>query len=430
MKISIKKIIFIALVIIVLCSIGLGLYFGLGKTDNGQEGGDNDNPVQGPESLPFEYVLINDIEGNSGYSITNMNIDCSENGILTIPESYNGLPIIGIASLNKEKLDDNNAYNTNITEIRIPKSVKFFDGYTFMGMTGLTKVVFEQGNNITEIPTCAFKNCFSLSTIENLDNITKIETQAFYNCSSLLKFNFSEKVDFIEATAFVGCTSLTSFSVHLDNPVFCSIDGVIFNKQGTGLLNYPQGKTETAYVVPDLATEIMGYAIYGNKYLKEIDLNNVVMIRRYGLAECSNLSMITTNNLDFLELDALEGTSWLQNQTTEIIKLGNVLVSYTGTESELEITGIMSIAPRAFAGNKTLQKITLNEAGYLRNIGAEAFCGCDNLREVYLLGNNIVYVSSTTFDKNSNLKIYVPHPLLQQYLNNQIWQAYNTMLQA
>ena len=56
-----------------------------------------------------------------------------------------------------------------------------------------------------------------------------------------------------------GCTSLTEITVAEDNPNYCSVDGVLFNKDKTELIEYPAAK-EGAYTIPEGVTK----ASFGN----------------------------------------------------------------------------------------------------------------------------------------------------------------------
>jgi len=63
-------------------------------------------------------------------------------------------------------------------------------------------------------------------------------------------------------TKMDGCLPcLKSFAVHPNNPVFASEDGVLFNKDKTKLIAYPQGAYGD-YVIPDSVTEIAPFAFY------------------------------------------------------------------------------------------------------------------------------------------------------------------------
>ena len=53
---------------------------------------------------------------------------------------------------------------------------------------------------------------------------------------------------------FKGCTALESIEVDEDNPALKSVDGILFNKDGSKLYAYPAGKKADSYVVPEDVT--------------------------------------------------------------------------------------------------------------------------------------------------------------------------------
>jgi hypothetical protein len=57
------------------------------------------------------------------------------------------------------------------------------------------------------------------------------------------------------------CSGLTDYIVHPDNPVFASLDGVLFNKDKTVLILCPEAR-QGDYVVPASVTKIEERAFY------------------------------------------------------------------------------------------------------------------------------------------------------------------------
>lgn len=76
-----------------------------------------------------------------------------------------------------------------------------------------------------------------------------IGPDAFAGCSSLVSVHIAASVSDIWETAFARCTSLTSISVDPANRDFSSVDGVLFDKHKSKLLQYPAGLTGP-YAVP------------------------------------------------------------------------------------------------------------------------------------------------------------------------------------
>ena len=123
----------------------------------------------------------------------------------------------------------------NLTSVTIPSSVTSFgNGGTFLGCSGLTSCIFENGitsiaggmfeecyslssvtipNSVTIIQSFAFEYCYSLTNITLPSGLTSIGTAAFANCSSLTSINIPNSVTSIESTAFKYCSGLTSCTI-------------------------------------------------------------------------------------------------------------------------------------------------------------------------------------------------------------------------
>ena len=80
----------------------------------------------------------------------------------------------------------------------------------------------------------------------------------------------TENVKEIQGYAFYGSKSLNTFSLQ-NNTNFTVVDGVLFNKDKTKLIAYPQSKRGTTYTVPDSVVEIENGAFGYNKYLTKIN---------------------------------------------------------------------------------------------------------------------------------------------------------------
>jgi hypothetical protein len=84
-----------------------------------------------------------------------------------------------------------------------------------------------------------------------------------------------------------------AIDVSVDNPNYSSVDGVLFNKDQTTLMQYPQGKSG-AYAIPDSVTRIGFYAFYRCTNLTSITIGNgVTSIGEWAFRFCRSLTSIT-----------------------------------------------------------------------------------------------------------------------------------------
>jgi hypothetical protein len=100
----------------------------------------------------------------------------------------------------------------------------------------------------------------------------------------------SDKVTTIEVGALSRAVHMQRIIVSDTHPLFKSVDGVLYSKDGKTLLQYPAGKGDTdIFVVPDGVTEIAMYAFNGNVYLPAIRFNQVTKVGEGAFANCTDL---------------------------------------------------------------------------------------------------------------------------------------------
>jgi hypothetical protein len=94
--------------------------------------------------------------------------------------------------------------------------------------------------------------------------VTSIGGNAFSSCTSLTSVTIPNSVTSIGSGAFSGCTSLSAITVEALNSFYSSVDGVLFNKSQTTLIQYPGGKAGS-YTIPNSVTSIAGWGRSGNR---------------------------------------------------------------------------------------------------------------------------------------------------------------------
>lgn len=180
----------------------------------------------------------------------------------------------------------------NLKEITLPNSATSIGKQTFAYCLSLTKVVMP--NTMTSIGDYAFMGCNNLASIELSDNLTKIGDGAFESCSSLSTINIPASVFYIGGSPFDTCSGLTSINVNSGNMRYCSIDGVLFDKACTKLVQYPIGKKGSEYVIPSTVVTIGEGAFISSTNLHTVIIpESVTTIELGAFMECTSLEMIT-----------------------------------------------------------------------------------------------------------------------------------------
>lgn len=79
--------------------------------------------------------------------------------------------------------------------------------------------------------------------------VTGIDFGTFVDCTSLKSVSIPKTISSIDKQLFNNTMALTKITVAEDNPYFCDVEGVLFNKDVTTLYYYPNGKG-TSYTLP------------------------------------------------------------------------------------------------------------------------------------------------------------------------------------
>ena len=181
----------------------------------------------------------------------------------------------------------------------IPNSVESIGSNAFEGCTGLTSIVIPDSDNVTKIYDSAFANCTGLEEVILGNHVERIgyrkscrPCQYSGKMARIYYKSFEDKRN--RGNAFRGCTSLTSINVDTENQCYKSIDGVLFSKDGKTLLQFPRGKKETDYTIPNSVGSIGSSAFAGCTGLTSITVpDSVKSIGDFAFYGCSGLKEVT-----------------------------------------------------------------------------------------------------------------------------------------
>ena len=168
-------------------------------------------------------------------------------------------------------------YKGNSTEIEIPSQINEVKVTQIGGAdysifsssnTAVKKVTISDGIKIIEKK--AFYNCASLENVSLPETTETINLDAFAYCENLKEINLPSSLQTINQP-FNGCNHLKSLSVNKNNKFYSSKDGVLYNKEITSIIFYPEGKENEFFSIPETVEDFAdGFSFRNNKFLKKI----------------------------------------------------------------------------------------------------------------------------------------------------------------
>lgn len=162
------------------------------------------------------------------------------------------------------------AIRQNIAKVVVPAGATAISDYAFVNCTNLEEVIFEENSLLKALGSGVFCGCSSLTSVEIPASVVAL----------------GENV-------FLGCCNLTEISVPMDNVSFESIDGNLYNKGATTLIQYAAGKPDSAFIVPISVVEIGDWAFGYAENLKSVSaLPGVTTIGSQAFTGCSNLESV------------------------------------------------------------------------------------------------------------------------------------------
>ena len=161
------------------------------------------------------------------------------------------------------------------------------------GINGLEYVSFGNGTcSIDGIGTCTLTQIEIPTYSPSGDKVVKLGEGAFANCKKVVSISIPASVRTIGIGVFRGCTSLAEITVSGDNPIYCSVDGVLFSEDKSVLICAPKNISTTAYL---LSTDVRAIAAFAFE-----DGCNITSILYEG------------NVSDFQRIEVLEGNEYFK----------------------------------------------------------------------------------------------------------------------
>lgn len=385
------------------------------------------------------------------------------------------------------------------------RDLKLIDSYAFAG-TGLKKVSLN--NSLETIGYRAFANCIDLIIVELNENLKNIEDEAFLNCSGIQSMKFYSSMLSLAPNAFTGCYSLSEISatgiryivednilydaskteilliapynrtsltileqtskadydlflslnkleefiVDDGNKVFSTENGILYNKDKSVLIKYPEAKNLAIVNFLDETKEISPNAFANaSKISKQVNIGkNIETIGENAFLNTQNISSfyVTADNKKFSSLDgvlynknftslikfpeskklnsfqaidtvmSIEKGAFYNASITEFVASKNLIVIYENAFENSTLSRIIfneeisQIKPFAFK-NSGLTSVSIPSS--VKNVGNFAFSNCYKLDSITLNSSDIGATSNTFLNNSAIRKIYVKSSDLNAY---------------
>lgn len=223
-------------------------------------------------------------------------------------------------------------------------NVKTIGDYAFSSCTNLEEIVFSK--SLTTIGNGAFSYCIKLEEVTFPASLTTIGEKIF-NCY--------DQYDYL--SEIYG--SIKAINVDSNNPNFSSVDGVLFNKNKTEIVLYPQGKTNSTYTIPSTVKTVGKQAFFRAYYLEKVTLPySVNTIKEYAFDECKYLEeMFIPGSVATIGDWAFYGCSRLADVTIEngVKTIGEGAFRSLGFMYDIIVPeSVTSVADNAFYDTTTI----------------------------------------------------------------------------
>jgi BspA type Leucine rich repeat region (6 copies) len=231
-------------------------------------------------------------------------------------------------------VDPSNAFYSSVGGVLFDKAKT-----TLVEYPGGLGGAYTISNSVTSIGPYAFGNC-DLTNVTIGTNVTSIGDYAFEG-SQVTSITIPASVTNIQYQAFDYCLKQTSITVDTNNPAYSSVDGILFDKSQTTLIQYPADKAGASYTIPASVTSVMEFAVSQCANLTSITIpNSVTSIQDYAFYGCTSLTNVTIGtsvtslgSYAFFYCTKLtgvyfQGNSPIPNNDTSVFYLDNTGIVY------------------------------------------------------------------------------------------------------
>lgn len=341
---------------------------------------------------------------------------------------------------------------TELKSITIPASVTTIERGAFMG-SGISKITFEEGSNLSLIEHEAFVDCTNLYSIILPNGLTTIDGKTFVGCTSLTSVVLPNSLTTIDGSAFAGCISLTTITI----PASVTSVGETIFEECTNLTKiYMLGtvpptqinqddycaldglKTDYKVIVPTGCGEVYKSAVNWKKFAEHIEEKNQTypdVVGSLGLTYeidetnktititgCSDHGIRNVEIYPYVQINgqvytvtAISNDAFAENNQIQSVIIPNTIKTigqyafrccFNLTKVTFQSGSALTEIPLGCFGETAIKSVTIPAS--IKTIAAGAFCYCYDLAQVkFESDSSLVEIAKHAFDENKSLKSIV-----------------------
>ena len=321
--------------------------------------------ITGCDKEVTKAVIPDTIEEVSVISVGNSAFrDCNNLTAITLPDSVTSIGEYAFYGCD------------SLPSVNIPDSVTSIGDRAFAS-SGLVSVIIP--DSVASIGTYVFAHCEDLSCATIGDGLSSIANRMFYSCDNLTSVTIGAGVTYFER--FEDCFNLKEINVVSQNSAFCSLDGVLFNKEMTTIIEYPDGR-QGGYTIP----------------------NGVLTVGYQSFSSCFGLtSVIIPDSVTSIGRDAFRFCNSLTNMTIpdSVISIGEDAFRSCTSLISVEIPdSVTSIGDRVFYSCTSLTSVEIPDS--VTSIGESAFRSCNGLTDM-IIPNSVISIGEDAFRSCTSL---------------------------
>lgn len=142
--------------------------------------------------------------------------------------------------------------------IELPDSITFLGSYVFSQCGGLTSITIP--SQVKHLNGGTFNECGSLHSISLPEGLLTLGLYEFDYCG-IRSITFPASLTELSPVKFGRPRKLTDIQVSDENPAYTSVDGVLYSKDMSTLIYFPDGKVLDTFTVPEGVTTIITEAM-------------------------------------------------------------------------------------------------------------------------------------------------------------------------